>query len=1024
MFGCLGNPMHITRVELENIKNYEAGVFDLEPGVTAICGPNGSGKTTILEAVAWALFDHIPYKKEDFLRRGTKKGWVRVNFVSSIDGREYTVYRDTGNGYYIYDPMTRIRLVEQKNQVGGWIKEHLGVDPSVDLRSLFTSAIGVPQGTFTVDFAEQPSKRKIEFDKVLRVDEYQRCSDELLPFMRFVDAKVGEIREQIARTEMQVAALDDLIVQRRQFNDMMAQLTVELPVLEAERQASREELDRLDNLSREIERLEADEAALVSNIHEAEIRSVALREEVARAQAATDAVERCSEGFKIYTAASARLLELESELTRRDSIKNDLTQIERQQIRLQGSVQNLADKLERVLRDKEELHKLVPIIERQTELEARRRELQVAAGEVAALQERLTATDRDLELLRIEYRDLTHRLEECEKLKALASRTSTLENSRKKFEAELREKQIKLERLAERKAELRRIKEGLAHLVAEIDALEQEMKSVSVSQSLIDSIAPLEDEDRRVTGEIALIRAAVDLDERTLGQIKDGLCPLLAQRCLNMKEGETLDGYFRGRVGADRSKLSTLEARRIELHREIDRARAAIASASAMETMRPQIDKYKQDLELQKSQASALEKEIAALNVSEQDVRHLSDRLQAIDIELRSAHEAKVKFEGAAPLRQRLDNLKGEGARKKELRLDLNQRLTDRVAVKEQLASVEREIEALEDPRGRARALDAMIANEGQLRSALADLEAEDRRMHESMRSLNQTLQVFARLDEDIIAERERRAASERHYRTYIENQPIASLLASKEEEHSRLQDILAMNRTRLEATADKLAAALAGYDGGRHARARVALENAINRASAAAFELSALEQKLEAVGRAIDELSEVKQKLDELLDQKRECEEVQSVSELARDVLKKAAPFITEAHLQSISIEANQLYRDLSGNPFVTLRWDPGYEIILEEAGHDRPFISLSGGEQMVAALAVRLALLKELSDMRIAFFDEPTSNMDEERRHNLAEQIGRIKDFDQLFVISHDDSFEGFTDQMIVLGANGNGA
>ena len=71
-----------------------------------------------------------------------------------------------------------------------------------------------------------------------------------------------------------------------------------------------------------------------------------------------------------------------------------------------------------------------------------------------------------------------------------------------------------------------------------------------------------------------------------------------------------------------------------------------------------------------------------------------------------------------------------------------------------------------------------------------------------------------------------------------------------------------------------------------------------------------------------------------------------------------------------------------------------------------------------MAAALAVRLALLKELSDLRIAFFDEPTTNMDEERRRNLAQQIGHITDFEQLFVITHDDSFEGYTDETINIG------
>jgi exonuclease SbcC len=140
--------------------------------------------------------------------------------------------------------------------------------------------------------------------------------------------------------------------------------------------------------------------------------------------------------------------------------------------------------------------------------------------------------------------------------------------------------------------------------------------------------------------------------------------------------------------------------------------------------------------------------------------------------------------------------------------------------------------------------------------------------------------------------------------------------------------------------------------------------------------------------------------------------------ADFIRDILQKAVPYLTESYVFSVSIEANQLYREITGRPDVTLRWTRDYEIVLEEEGRERPFGNLSGGEQMAAALAVRLALLKELSEVNLAFFDEPTTNMDEERRRNLAQQIGRIKDFQQLFVISHDDSFEGFTDQVITLG------
>ncbi|MBO0779619.1 MAG: hypothetical protein J2P37_12410, partial [Ktedonobacteraceae bacterium] len=84
---------------------------------------------------------------------------------------------------------------------------------------------------------------------------------------------------------------------------------------------------------------------------------------------------------------------------------------------------------------------------------------------------------------------------------------------------------------------------------------------------------------------------------------------------------------------------------------------------------------------------------------------------------------------------------------------------------------------------------------------------------------------------------------------------------------------------------------------------------------------------------------------------------------------------------------------------------------------GVTRTFAQLSGGEQMSAALAVRLALLKKLSTLNLAFFDEPTQNMDEMRRMNLAEQIRRVRGFDQLIVISHDDTFEQGLDSLVRL-------
>jgi exonuclease SbcC len=176
--------------------------------------------------------------------------------------------------------------------------------------------------------------------------------------------------------------------------------------------------------------------------------------------------------------------------------------------------------------------------------------------------------------------------------------------------------------------------------------------------------------------------------------------------------------------------------------------------------------------------------------------------------------------------------------------------------------------------------------------------------------------------------------------------------------------------------------------------------------------------EKTEAKLKAeIENLKKIREEMKAEFAEKERLEKIHEATKFIRDTLKEAAPRVARNYVFHVSNEANQMYREITGNAERTLKWTEDYGISLEENGHERPFINLSGGEQMAAALSVRLALLKQLSDVRIAFFDEPTTNMDAERRENLATQIGNIKHFDQLFVISHDDTFEGYVDNVITV-------
>jgi exonuclease SbcC len=176
-------------------------------------------------------------------------------------------------------------------------------------------------------------------------------------------------------------------------------------------------------------------------------------------------------------------------------------------------------------------------------------------------------------------------------------------------------------------------------------------------------------------------------------------------------------------------------------------------------------------------------------------------------------------------------------------------------------------------------------------------------------------------------------------------------------------------------------------------------------------------QEQIKQLEEQIGQAEALRQELAEARQEHHTLDELRTMTEQFRKWIKEAAPHVLKAMLADISAEANRIFGEVMGDRSAQLSWRNDYEIILRRQGVDRSFAQLSGGEQMSAALAVRLALLKKLTTLNIAFFDEPTQNMDELRRMNLAEQIRRVRGFDQLIVISHDDTFEQGLDSLVRL-------
>lgn len=76
--------MHVSRLQLQDFRNYERAVVELEPGVTLLIGRNGQGKTNLVEALVVAATGSSHRVSHDaaLVRAGHEQAFVRTSLTN------------------------------------------------------------------------------------------------------------------------------------------------------------------------------------------------------------------------------------------------------------------------------------------------------------------------------------------------------------------------------------------------------------------------------------------------------------------------------------------------------------------------------------------------------------------------------------------------------------------------------------------------------------------------------------------------------------------------------------------------------------------------------------------------------------------------------------------------------------------------------------------------------------------------------------------------------------------------------
>jgi DNA replication and repair protein RecF len=90
--------VHLRRLAVTDFRSWESAELDLQPGVTVLVGPNGVGKTNLVEAAGYlaTLGSHRVATDAPLIRRGAARALVRGVVVHQ--GRELTVELEIAQG--------------------------------------------------------------------------------------------------------------------------------------------------------------------------------------------------------------------------------------------------------------------------------------------------------------------------------------------------------------------------------------------------------------------------------------------------------------------------------------------------------------------------------------------------------------------------------------------------------------------------------------------------------------------------------------------------------------------------------------------------------------------------------------------------------------------------------------------------------------------------------------------------------------------------------------------------------------
>ena len=518
----------------------------------------------------------------------------------------------------------------------------------------------------------------------------------------------------------------------------------------------------------------------------------------------------------------------------------------------------------------------------------------------------------------------------------------------------------------------------------EIDILKKELvskndlfKTISIEEleKKLSNFQEFEKELKLLEEQKIIFETEIKTLKKSSKELSDKICPFLNEKCQNLENKEAED-YFSSKISIKTEDLENLK-------KNIEEKTQILVEKEIFE------DKKKQYFELEKS-IKDLE---LSLKNEEVNLKEIELDIKNLDMDIQKLIENQ-EFQNSQMLREK----------KKELEVELRNLNLDekRENLKNLLENLEIEKEKI-------------LKNQNSIESNLKEIDEYSKKIKEdtnkNIENIKSEIKTFENKLDDL----------KNPYNEYLKNNVLAedleNLLLKVNKNIKELYSLRA-DKNLLKEKVFNLEEKIKNIKIDELKEKYDTIKEELNEINK---KLGSSQEKIENYKKILEKISSQEEKQKKLLIEFKKLENKFNKASLIRNEVGQMGRAISKYMLSGISNIASVNFNKITGRT-ERIEWSneekDKYAVYLVGQERKIAFEQLSGGEQVSVAIAIRGTMTEYFTNSKFMILDEPTNNLDTERKKLLAEYMGEIlNNLEQSIIVTHDDTFREMAEKIIEL-------